>query len=152
MADQKISALNELTTWATDDEIAIVDTDIAETKRMTGANVKANVMLGFINLEPTAQTIDAAGAITVTSSYVTVDTFGGAATDNLDDINGGSIGDILILRQANNARDVTVRDVAVAGNVHLDGGVAFAFVNIRARLMLIKDTGTSWTEISRSQN
>jgi len=45
MADQKISQLNALVTWAADDEIAIVDTDLVETKRMTTANLKTNVLV-----------------------------------------------------------------------------------------------------------
>lgn len=49
------------------------------------------------------------GAITVTQSYHAVDTEGAAASDDLDTINGGSPGDILILQQISPTRKVTIK-------------------------------------------
>ena len=67
-----------------------------------------------INLtDPTELTI-AAGVITVTQGYHTVDTQGDAPSDDLDTINGGTIGDLLVLSGANDAREVQLTD---AGNI-----------------------------------
>ena len=146
MADQKISALNALVTWDDDDEFAIVDTDVVETKRMTAINVKANVQRGFLNLEPTAETIDAAGAIVATSSYVVLDTFGGAATDNLDDINGAVVaGDIIILRTTVDARDVVIRDSA--GNLRTSDGANYTLGDNKHTITFIYN-GANWIMVS----
>lgn len=48
MADQKISALNALASPDVADEIAIVDTDAVETKKMTWANVQAAITAYFL--------------------------------------------------------------------------------------------------------
>jgi hypothetical protein len=151
MADQKISALNELTTWATDDEIAIVDTDIVETKRMTAENVRINTMLGIQRFERSTETIDAAGAITITTSNVVIDTFGGAAADNLDNINGGTVdGELVIIRAvAGAARTPTLRDSV--GNLRLAGN--FSLDDTQDTIMLLWSHSESfWVEISRSNN
>lgn len=100
---------------------------------------------GFIGTGADAPSTISSGVITATKSYMRVDTEAGAATDNLDTINGGSDGDILILKQTSGSRDVTVKDST--GNIILAGD--FTFGNANARLMLQKDS-TSWYEISRT--
>jgi hypothetical protein len=107
-------------------------------------NIKAN---GFFNLGTVnAQTISG-GVITVTGGRCVVDTQGGAATDDLDTINGGADGDLLVIYTANSGRDVTAKDGT--GNLALAGD--FVMTNIRDRLVLLKDSGT-WVELSRSDN
>lgn len=52
----------------------------------------------------------ASGAISTGGlTNLTIDTQGGAATDDLDTINGGKDGDIIILRTASSSRDVTIK-------------------------------------------
>lgn len=64
---------------------------------------------------PTTLTISA-GEITITQSYHTVDTEASAATDDLDTIlGGGNEGEILVLRQSDSARDITIKNGA--GNI-----------------------------------
>ena len=91
----------------------------------------------------------AAGAITPTTSYVRLDTQASAATDDLDTINGGVIGDIVILETRISSRDVVVKDGT--GNLGLAGGADFTLVNKSSTITLIYD-GTSWLEMSRSSN
>jgi hypothetical protein len=55
--------------------------------------------------DPTTLTI-AAGVVTKTQGFHLVDTEGGAASDDLDTINGGGIGDVLVLAAANDAREI----------------------------------------------
>ena len=95
-------------------------------------------------------TISSGGAITVIDSYHRVDTYLDASTDNLDTINGGVIGQLLILRTENNARDVTIRDEV--GNIKLVGGVDFTLDNMYDKITFIYDThgGGYWIELSRS--
>jgi hypothetical protein len=64
--------------------------------------------VGTLNLsDPTELTISG-GAITVTQSYHTVDTEADDPIDDLDTINGGSIGDIVTLAGANDVREVRI--------------------------------------------
>ena len=107
---------------------------------------------GFIGATRTALTI-ATGAVTATGSFHTIDTEGAAATDDLDTINGGSLGDILVLITANSARDVTVRDASVSGgNINTAGAASFTLTSVAATMMLMQTVTGSWQEISRSAN
>jgi hypothetical protein len=94
----------------------------------------------------------ASGVITVPNSSVGVciiDTEGGAATDDLDTINGGFTGQVTVLTPASNARDVTVKDNT--GNLRLNGD--FVFANTQDTLTLMcKENGALWFELSRSNN
>lgn len=94
----------------------------------------------------------ASGIITVPNSSVGVciiDTEGGAATDDLDTIDGGFTGQITVLTPASTARDVTVKDNV--GNLRLNGD--FVFANTQDTLTLMcKENGALWFELSRSNN
>lgn len=81
------------------------------------------------------------GAITKTAGFHTVDTEGAAATDDLDTINGGSIGHILYLQQENSSRDVTVKHGT--GNIRLDGSADYSFGANQSVLVLVYD-GANW--------
>ncbi len=59
----------------------------------------------------------AAGVVTATGSYHRIDTEGGAATDDLDTINGGESGMHLFIQAMNDARTVVVKDGT--GNIRL---------------------------------
>lgn len=89
----------------------------------------------------------ATGVITVTEPFHTVDTEAAAATDNLDTINGGSLGMRVVFKAANSARDVVFTE---AGNMKLAGGT-FTLNNVEDTIELIYD-GTNWLEIGRSDN
>jgi hypothetical protein len=95
-------------------------------------------------------TISAGGAVTVGFySYYPIDTNGGAPTDDLDTINSGTVGQIIVLRAANSTRDVVVTE---AGNIRLSSaGSTFTLNNSQDRIVLQYD-GTVWNEIARSDN
>jgi len=88
-----------------------------------------------------------AGVVTATQSRHTIDTESDDATDDLDTINGGTGGDFLILTASSNARSVVVKDAT--GNLRLAGD--FTMDNSQDTLMLMR-AGTTWVEISRSNN
>ena len=60
----------------------------------------------------------------MTKSYHDVDTQAGAASDDLDTINGGNIGSFLVLRPENAARTVVLKDgtgnLVLAGDFTMD--------------------------------
>lgn len=95
---------------------------------------------------PTELTI-ASGVVTRTQGYHTIDTQGDAASDDLDTINGGIVGDVLIIRAVNSGRVVTVKDST--GNIELSADMVLD--NVQDTLTLIYD-GSNWLELSRSDN
>jgi fibronectin-binding autotransporter adhesin len=118
--------------------MAAGSTTIGTNLTVTG---KYNITRGDITIS--------SGAITPTTSYVRLDTEGSASTDDLDTINGGVTGDIVILETRISSRDVVVKDGT--GNLGLAGGADFTLVNKSSTITLIYD-GTSWLEMSRSSN
>jgi hypothetical protein len=87
------------------------------------------------------------GQITVTQSVHTVDTEGDAATDDLDTINGGSTGSILVLKSVLGSRHVVLKDGT--DNLRLNGDCELGTSNDTITLMKVS---TVWREMSRSLN
>jgi len=87
------------------------------------------------------------GEIRIKRHFHRVDTEGGAATDDLDTISGGSVGDTIVLQTLVDSRDVTVKDSAT---LNLAGD--FTLGDTKDKIMLIKISTTTWDEISRSDN
>lgn len=87
----------------------------------------------------------ATGAVTVTNGYHDIDTESDAATDDLDTINGGITGQVLVIKPENDARTVVVKDGT--GNINLLSD--FSMTGINYHLTLIYD-GSNWVELSRT--
>ena len=96
---------------------------------------------------PTTLTMTAGGVITRTRSNHEVDTFGGAASQDLVTINGGAEGDILLLRAANDARTVVVKDGT--GNILMPADMT---LDNNEDIELLYFDGTNWLEITGSSN
>lgn len=95
---------------------------------------------------PTELTI-AAGAITVTQTFHTVDTEADAATDDLDTINGGSDGRLIVIKAVNDARTVVVKHNT--GNIWLQGKADISLDDISDGLMLVYSaTDSKWFDIA----
>ena len=85
------------------------------------------------------------GAVTRTQVYHTIDTESDAASDDLDTINGGAEGDLLIIRAEDSARTVVVK--TGTGNIVLSGGVDVTLDDDTDHLALIFN-GTNWCDNS----
>jgi len=97
------------------------------------------------------EVVISSGVITINSSSISVDTEGSAASDDLDTINGGLVGQTLILRASNNSRTVVVKDGA--GNIELAGDFSLTQIRDCIFLLCIAVSGTyHWIEVSRSDN
>ena len=83
------------------------------------------------------------GVVTATASFHLIDTEGGAATDDLDTINGGQTGDTITFRPVSNIRDVTFKNGT--GNMILSAGDVILPTNANT-ISLIK-SGSSWYQI-----
>lgn len=90
------------------------------------------------------------GEVTISSTYHTIDTESAAATDNLDYIYGPSFnGQLLMLRAANSARTVVLKDGT--GNLKLAGDMSLD--NAEDTITLLYDLNNDlWYEITRSNN
>lgn len=100
----------------------------------------------IINLgTPTTLTI-ASGIITRARSYHLVAGQSGAA-DDLDTINGGVAGDLLILRASSSTVTITCKDAT--GNLQLAGD--FALDHADDTIILLYD-GANWLEMASSAN
>jgi hypothetical protein len=64
---------------------------------------------GMLEFDAATELTIAAGAITVTQNYHTVDTQSDAASDDLDTISGGTAGMWVIIRAADGARSVVIK-------------------------------------------
>lgn len=92
----------------------------------------------------------AGGIVTVAKGYNAVDTEAAAATDDLDTITPGTNvgeGSVIILRAANVARVVTLKDGT--GNLLLNGDYALSATD---RTITLVYNGTNWSEVARSVN
>jgi len=135
-------------TWntANADVDQIFNGDNRETLRVDASRDTVNI--ARLNVVAGAALTISAGVITVTHSRHAVLNEGGAATDDVDTINGGADGDILIVYQSSNTQDITWKDGT--GNLRLAGD--FAGTNADDVLMLVNIGGTLWRELSRSDN
>jgi len=97
---------------------------------------------------PSELTISA-GVITVTGKYHAIDTESDAASDDLATINGGDVGDLLVLQAESAARTVVVKDGT--GNLNLSGS-DFSLTHTADTIVLIRRTAGNWSELSRSDN
>lgn len=123
------------------------------TKTLTWANLKTVLASTFqskpfTNLGTGSVVAISGGVITVTESYHRVDTEANAAADDLDTINGGNVGDILVLQTVVHTRDVTFKDGT--GNLQLAGD--FIATTPQDTLTLIRSSVSTWSELSRSNN
>lgn len=148
MADEKVTELTAHTTINDADLIPVVD-DPAGTpvlKKMTRANYLLDLVT--INLkDATELTLDTNGAITVTQSWHTVDTFEDAASDNLVTITGGVEGDILFIRPESDARTIVVDHGA--DNISCVGQADITCDDVEDFVILIYDAGlTKWLAVS----
>jgi hypothetical protein len=102
---------------------------------------------GFVNLGANDEKTIASGVITATKSYHSVDTQADAASDDLDTINGGGTGDILVIRAASSARTVVAKDAT--GNLKLSGDVT---LNHNSDTLTLMFYASNWNELSSSNN
>lgn len=102
---------NNITTVPKEDKVQIAAV-VEYSWDKDGDLIIRQVETALLNLtDPTTLTISA-GVVARTQSFHLIDTESAAATDNLDKATGGNLGDFLVLKPANIARDVTVRHVA----------------------------------------
>jgi hypothetical protein len=99
-----------------------------------------------LNTQPNAAIISG-GAVTYAGAYMVVDTEAAAASDDLDTINGGVEGDILIIRSTDSARDIVIKHAA--DNIRIVEDVDITLSDTADSITFIYN-GNVWIELSRS--
>jgi len=93
----------------------------------------------------------ATGAITITGTYHTVDTESDAASDDLDTINGGTDGKVIILQSEADARNIVVKHNT--GNIFLAIASDFTLDTKEQSITLVYSGALSkWVEVARSKD
>lgn len=133
--------VNELQT-----AIVNIETELGTDPAGSAADLKTRLKralsdAGLLNFEAATELTINAGAITITQNYHRVDTEDDDATDDLDTINGGAAGMMLILRQENSARDVTLRHGI--GNIRTSTGANLTLGTANSIAILIYDGALS---------
>lgn len=113
---------------------------------LSGGAGNAILTDGFLNYAPTSKTISG-GVITATSTYTVVDTEAAGATDDLDTINGGAAGNTIIIRAANDARTVVIKDAT--GNIRCPSDRSLTHTD---DIWTGIYNGTNWCEQSFADN
>lgn len=103
---------------------------------------------GFFGFAVAADLEIASGAITATKSYIALDIEGsGSGSDDLDTINGGATGDLLMIRSQGSAKDITIKD----GTGNINCGSDFT-LDISTDFVMLLKQGSSWNCIAKADN
>lgn len=141
----KFSELQEVTSVDSTDIAAVVKDGI--TSKISPPNLVTGAA-GFT--APTELTISS-GIVTVSGDikfrFHSIDTESDAATDDLETINGGSVGDELILQAESDARTVVCKNGASLG-LQSD----FSLNNTKDKLVLLCISSGVWHELTRASN
>src|SRR3989339_895644 len=126
----------------------LIDTELTLGKTVTHNGVRF-IENGWASIGTGSTQTIVAGVITATQTCTLVDTEGATATDNLDTINGGTTGDIIILRSVNSTRDVVLKHGT--GNLRLDGSADKTLDTPSDTITLLR-SGNFWLQTSFSNN
>ncbi len=106
-----------------------------------GGRVKSKITVEDLVFKQGPNLEISSGAITVTHSLHEVDVQGASGNDDLDTINGGVSGQILILRALNGGRTVTIKHDE--DNIYLTGGSDFQ-LNTAEDVAVCLKNGADW--------
>ena len=104
--------------------------------------------VGYVQSTQYSSLVIASGVVTLPhggNGVYILDTEGGAATDDLDTINGGILGQQITIGQTAGAKDIVVKDNT--GNLRLAGD--FTMNNLQDNITLYYN-GSNWVEIARA--
>jgi len=123
----------------------ILTSDGTDANWSSDINVTDATVNGKFNTSVVSQTISS-GAIAYTCGHIRLDTEGSAATDDLDTISGGTVGDRLVLRISSSTRNVVIKDGT--GNIQLYDNKDILLDFTIDSIELIYD-GANWLAIGR---
>ena len=120
---------------------------LSKTNLDTHVRDNLNYLKLNIALEAAVELTIAAGAVAKTYSHHTIDSEADEATDDLDTINDGAEGEVILIRPADGSRKIVVKHNV--GNIWLPGAADISLDNANAYLMLVY-SGAKWVAIAGS--
>jgi hypothetical protein len=124
-------------TWVTDETWLAADGNAHIRDNLNF--LKANIALGAAS-----ELTISGGIVTKTQSYHTIDTEGDGATDDLDTINGGSAGDVLIFSPNHTDRTIVVKNGT--GNILCDADIT---LDTSTEYVVLIYVGTNWQLLAK---
>lgn len=131
--------------------LAWVKTHFLRKRDLAQAGRGQRVQVGGLVVGISTTKVIAAGVVTITGTngVVVVDTEAAAAADDLDTINGGVDGQIIIVRSTVSVtRVVTLKDGT--GNLRLAGDMILN--SVTDSITLYQHSSNTWVELARSDN
>lgn len=129
-------------TYESDNDLFVTDKDW----KFSG---QAITDVGSLQYNSATELTISSGAVTTTQAHHGIDTEGDAANDDLDTINGGNAGEILLILANNSARTVRLRNGV--GNIFLKHQVdshAFSFSSPSGAGAAIRYAGGGWYDFA----
>ena len=143
-----LDAKGDLISASAADTPALVTVGADNTLLMADAAAGAGLKWAWPVLGDNSElTISVGGAVTITSGFHAIDTNADGASDDLDTINGGVTGQLLIIHAADAARTVNVTE---AGNIVLNTNPS-VLDNSDDTISLIYD-GAIWLQCAFANN
>jgi len=122
--------------------------DISEEEHQVTMGPNGLFGSAFVHVKASSELTIASGVVTADQTFHSIDTQADASADDLDTINGGGDGDIIIIKAEHADRTIVVKDGT--GNLQTAGD--FSMDNSTDTMMLINSGGSTWLELSRSNN
>jgi len=121
--------------------------DVSENEHQVTVGPNGLFGSAFVHVKASSELTIASGVVTAGQTFHSIDVETGS-TDDLNTINGGGDGDIIIIKAEHDDRTVVVKDGT--GNLRTAGD--FSMNNSTDTMMLINSGGSTWLELSRSNN
>lgn len=122
--------------------------DVSENEHQVTMGPNGLFGSAFVHVKASSELTIASGVVTADQTFHSIDTETDASTDDLDTINGGGDGDIIIIKAVHADRTIVVKD----GTGNLQTAGHFSMDNSTDTMMLINSGGSTWLELSRSNN
>ena len=128
-------------------DFILLNPEIIDNLKSNNLTVNNNLIVNDkLNTQPNTATISS-GAITYTGAYMVIDTEGGASSDTLDTINGGTAGDRLLLRGATSGRNIIISDNT--GNIQTNNNTNFTLEPTHLDSAEFYYNGSNWIQTAR---
>ena len=127
-------------------DFVLLNPEIIDNLKSNNLTINNLIINNKLNTQPNSATISS-GAITYTGAYMVVDTEGGASSDTLDTISGGTAGDRLLLRGATSGQNIIISDNT--GNIQTNNNANFTLEPIHTDSVEFYYDGSSWIQAAR---
>jgi hypothetical protein len=121
--------------------------DVSENEHQVTMGPNGLFGSAFVHVKASSELTIASGVVTADQTFHSIDVETGS-TDDLNTINGGGDGDIIIIKAEHADKTIVVKDGT--GNLQTAGD--FSMDNSTDTMMLINSGGSTWLELSRSNN